>query len=46
MFIVPESVVPLDARWRVSTFIHDGAYAQDASAGDVPGANPTEPLLD
>ncbi len=31
--------------YRVTSFIHDGTYAPEASGGDVSGDDPTEPLL-
>jgi hypothetical protein len=45
LFIVPASSAPVDSPFRVSSFIHDGSYSQGVSGGDVPGADPTEPLL-
>ena len=44
-FIVPESSIPLDAPYRVSAFVHDGTFQPEGSGGDVPGDDPTEPLL-
>jgi hypothetical protein len=45
-FFIPASEFSIaNPGFRVSTFAHDGTYNLDTAAGDVPGADPTEPLL-
>lgn len=45
VWLIPGSELdPAAARWRASAFRHDGNFTPDESAGDVLGANPTEPL--
>jgi hypothetical protein len=45
VFFIPAGEVEAEMpAFRITSFGHDGTYAPDASAGDVSGANPTEPL--
>jgi len=45
-WVIPASEFPsADPTYRVTSFVHDGTYRPEFSAGDVGGADPTEPLL-
>jgi len=47
LFVVPTEELGGDlstVSWRVTAFVHDGTFQPEVSAGDVLGANPTEPL--
>ena len=45
VWFVPISEVPQAQGVQVTSFRHDGSFAPEVSAGDVAGANPTEPLI-
>jgi len=47
VFFIPVSEFAVSRPgFRATAFAHDGTYAPDVSAGDVSGADPTEPLLE
>jgi hypothetical protein len=46
LFFIPADEFSVERpEYRLSAFVHDGTYAAENSGGDVPGANPEEPLL-
>lgn len=45
VWFIPRIELGSDPTWRATSFRHDGSYDPAVSAGDVSGANPTEPLL-